>query len=84
MTRVTIQAADVTAWRGARASGDMMNGKGALVLTVMHHCVEPPEDLEPYKHPAPEDATVVEIVGTPAELEALRAKLEAALTAGSW
>lgn len=32
MVTVTLPARDVTAWRGARGSADMMNGLGALIL----------------------------------------------------
>jgi hypothetical protein len=84
MTRVTIRAADVEAWRGIRGSGDAISGIAALVLTVTHHCTPPDETVPSYKWPAPEAATVVEIVGTPAELDELQAKLFQALTAETW
>lgn len=68
---IIFQAKDVSAWRGARGSGDMMAGTAALMISAK-------EEGRPFPD------FFVEIVGTPEELRVLRVKLIGALEAESW
>ena len=69
MTRVTMEIKDVTAWRGSRSSADMTAGLAALVLTDR-------EGIYP--------DTIVELVGSRAELEHLKRSLVEALESDCW
>jgi len=66
MMHVTVDLSDnITAWRGYRATGDIMSGRGALII-----------------HTATNG--IIELVGTPDQLAALRDAIHEAMTADGW